>query len=90
LTASHEPNATPRGRAAPPANRVLAGVPGCGQSTVGRKLAERLGAEFIDADAHHPPENVARMFAAVENAGDLRDAVDAIPRSSYPSHAPTP
>lgn len=44
---------------------VVMGVSGSGKSTVGALLAERLGAEFLDADAFHPPENVAKMAAGV-------------------------
>ncbi len=40
---------------------VLMGVSGCGKSTVGRALAERLGCPFFDGDDFHPPENVAKM-----------------------------
>jgi gluconokinase len=42
---------------------VVMGVAGCGKSTVGALLAERLRAEFLDADDFHPPENVAKMAA---------------------------
>ncbi len=41
------------------------GVSGCGKSTVGALLAQRLGAEFLDADEFHPPENVAKMASGV-------------------------
>ena len=40
---------------------VIAGVSGSGKSTVGRHVAGRMGAEFLDADDFHPPENVAKM-----------------------------
>ena len=32
-------------------NLILIGMPGCGKSTVGQALAERLGRKFVDADA---------------------------------------
>lgn len=40
---------------------VVMGVSGCGKTTVGSRLAERLGWPFADADAFHPSANVAKM-----------------------------
>ncbi|MBC7433444.1 MAG: gluconokinase [Rubritepida sp.] len=37
------------------------GVSGSGKSTVGALLAEALRIPFADADAFHPPQNVAKM-----------------------------
>src|SRR5262249_36946697 len=42
---------------------VIMGVSGCGKSTVGAALAHRLGWEFAEGDALHPPANVAKMQA---------------------------
>ena len=42
---------------------VVMGVSGCGKSTIGGLLAERLGWVFEDGDAFHPPANVAKMSA---------------------------
>ncbi len=39
------------------------GVTGCGKTTVGEGLARGCGWSFHDADAFHPPENVAKMRA---------------------------
>ena len=44
---------------------VVMGVSGCGKSSVGARLAERLGATFLDADDFHPPANVERMRAGI-------------------------
>ena len=41
------------------------GVSGCGKSTVGARLAQTLGAEFLDADEFHPPENMVKMAAGL-------------------------
>lgn len=49
-----------------PARRVVVmGVSGCGKTTVGRGLAQRLGLPFIDGDDLHPPANIARMSAGI-------------------------
>jgi gluconokinase len=40
---------------------VLMGVSGCGKTTVGMLLAERLGCGFSDADSFHPSANVEKM-----------------------------
>ncbi|MCV9962548.1 gluconokinase [Pararhizobium sp. BT-229] len=37
------------------------GVSGCGKSTVGVALAERLGGTYVDGDDLHPAENIAKM-----------------------------
>ena len=44
---------------------VVMGVSGCGKSTVGRLLAERLGSVFQEGDDLHPAANVAKMRAGV-------------------------
>jgi gluconokinase len=40
---------------------VLMGVSGSGKTTVGRRLAHALGAEFAEGDSYHPPANVEKM-----------------------------
>lgn len=42
---------------------VVMGVTGCGKTTVGAALAQRMGWRFLDADDFHPPANVAKMAA---------------------------
>lgn len=37
------------------------GVSGAGKTTIGRRVAERLGWDFLDADALHSLENVEKM-----------------------------
>jgi gluconokinase len=44
---------------------VMMGVSGAGKTTVGRMLADALGAEFLEGDAFHPPANVEKMRAGV-------------------------
>ncbi|HVZ12895.1 MAG TPA: gluconokinase [Bauldia sp.] len=42
---------------------VVMGVAGSGKTSVGEKLAARLGYPFRDADEFHPPANIAKMSA---------------------------
>lgn len=44
---------------------VVMGVSGSGKSTLGRALAVALGVRWVEGDALHPPENVARMAAGI-------------------------
>ena len=63
------------------------GVCGCGKTAVGRRLAEQLGAAFVDADDLHPPENKAKMSAKIPLTDEdrwpwlrrVREAIDATP-----------
>ncbi len=40
---------------------VVMGVSGCGKSTVGKLIAQALGAHYAEGDSFHPPENVEKM-----------------------------
>ena len=44
---------------------VVMGVSGVGKTTLGEALAQRLGWDFIDGDALHPPANIAKMKAGI-------------------------
>ncbi|GGC54349.1 gluconokinase [Chelatococcus reniformis] len=48
-----------------PATVIVMGVSGSGKTTIGTLLAQRLGWDFLDADALHPAANVAKMRAGV-------------------------
>ena len=53
-------------------NIILIGMPGCGKSTVGQKLAETLGKTFVDADTElvkHFGTDIPAIFAAEGEAG---------------------
>jgi gluconokinase len=49
--------------AANPPVIVLMGVSGSGKTTVGTRLAHRLGVPYAEADDFHPAANVAKMHA---------------------------
>jgi len=40
---------------------VVMGVAGSGKSTIGRALADQVGAEFLEGDKFHPAANIAKM-----------------------------
>jgi gluconokinase len=44
---------------------LLMGVSGSGKTTIGERVAQRLGWRFIDADDHHPAANVAKMSSGI-------------------------
>lgn len=44
---------------------VVMGVSGCGKSTIGQALAQKLGWRFLEGDSLHPPENIAAMSAGI-------------------------
>ncbi|MDG4874856.1 gluconokinase [Mesorhizobium sp. WSM4935] len=58
---------------------VVMGVAGCGKTAVGEALATALGADFIEGDRLHPPENVSRMSRGEPLTDALREGwLDAI------------
>lgn len=44
---------------------VVMGVTGCGKTTVGTLLAQRLGVPYLEADDFHPAANVTKMRAGI-------------------------
>ena len=57
---------------APPQVILLMGVAGCGKSTIGQRLAKRLGWRFRDADSFHPQANIDKMTAGTPLTDDDR------------------
>ncbi len=47
----------------PPCALIVMGVSGSGKSTIGDRLAQRLGWTYEDGDRFHPASNVAKMSA---------------------------
>jgi len=67
---------------------VVMGVSGCGKTTVGRLLAKRLKAEFLEGDDLHPERNVERMAAGIALTDtDRRDWLRAIAQQLADAHA---
>lgn len=51
---------------------IVMGVSGVGKTTVARALADRIGGRYIEADAFHPPENIAAMAAGTPLTDRMR------------------
>ena len=59
---------------------ILCGFMGCGKSTIGRLLAQRLGFSFVDTDEYIEQQanrSVAELFAQEGEAGFRRRETDA-------------
>lgn len=55
------------------------GPMGCGKTTIGRRLADRLGWPFSDADEFHPTANIAKMRRGIALTDeDRRPWLDAL------------
>src|SRR5258707_6644913 len=53
---------------------VVMAVCASGKSLIGALLARALGTEFVEGDAYHSPENVARMSAGIPLTDEDRQA----------------
>jgi len=51
---------------------VIMGVSGCGKSSVGEAIARHLDLAFLEGDALHPDENVAKMSQGIPLTDDDR------------------
>lgn len=51
---------------------VVMGVSGCGKSTIGSRLAERLQRPLIEGDSLHPPQNIEKMSRGTPLADEDR------------------
>jgi gluconokinase len=44
---------------------IVMGVAGSGKSSIGKRLAEKLGGRFFDADNYHSPANIEKMRSGI-------------------------
>ncbi len=56
-----------------PPSLVIMGVSGCGKSTVGRCVADKLGWPFLEGDALHSKENIELMRQGVPLDDAMRE-----------------
>lgn len=53
-------------------NIILIGMPGCGKSTIGKALADRLGKEFVDADTELEKREGRPIARIIPDDGEAR------------------
>lgn len=51
---------------------IVGGPAGCGKSTVGNLLAEKIGCTFVEGDLLHPKENIEKMSHGIALTDDDR------------------
>jgi gluconokinase len=67
---------------------IVMGPAASGKSTLGRRLAERLGWRFLEGDDHHPTENREKMLRGVPLTDeDRRPWLDALAAAIAACHA---
>jgi len=44
---------------------IVMGVSGCGKTTIGKLLSERIGLSYYDADDFHPQSNIDKMISHI-------------------------
>lgn len=67
-------------------NIILIGMPGCGKTTIGKKLSEELGFKFIDLDEYVEKKNsmtIPDMFKVSEEFFRLKETEAVIDMKSY-------
>jgi len=58
---------------------LIMGASGSGKSFIGRRIAETMSADFIDADDHHSPTSIAKMSRGEPlNDGDREGWLDTL------------
>ena len=67
---------------------IIMGVSGSGKTTVGKRLAEALDWQFMDADDLHSPENVEKMSRGIPlEEGDRLPWLMAMRQQSPPGYS---
>ena len=51
---------------------IVMGVSGCGKTTIGKMLGEKLGWKYYEGDEYHPKENVEKMRSGIPLNDDDR------------------